>query len=150
MNNLPEIRDIYIPDGVSFFPLAYGWWVIFVSIVLFFVILKFLFWGIRTSRKFYALKQLKQIDTKSPVAAAIEMSELLRRICAFKYKEASALYGEKWIDFLNEHTSHKISSSTADLLVSAPFMKQSEDNIQNVETAEKLKEFCKIWIGANL
>ena len=24
MNNLPEIRDIQIPDGVSFFPVAYG------------------------------------------------------------------------------------------------------------------------------
>lgn len=23
MNNLPEIRDIQIPDGVSFFPVAY-------------------------------------------------------------------------------------------------------------------------------
>ena len=28
MNNLPEIRDIQIPDGVSFFPVAYGWWVV--------------------------------------------------------------------------------------------------------------------------
>ena len=27
MDNLPELRDIHLPsDGVSIFPLAYGWW----------------------------------------------------------------------------------------------------------------------------
>ena len=26
--NLPELRDIHLPEGVSAFPPAYGWWVI--------------------------------------------------------------------------------------------------------------------------
>lgn len=28
MDNLPELRDIHVPDGVSAFPPAYGWWVV--------------------------------------------------------------------------------------------------------------------------
>ena len=38
MNNLPEIRDIQIPDGVSFFPVAYGWWVVLAAGVFAFMI----------------------------------------------------------------------------------------------------------------
>ena len=40
MNNLPEIRDIQIPDGVSFFPVAYGWWVVLAAGVFAFMIIK--------------------------------------------------------------------------------------------------------------
>lgn len=149
MNNLPEIRDIYVPEGVSFFPLAYGWWVVLGGVVFFLIVLKFVFWGVRKSRKYYALKKLKQISIEEPLASAIAMSELLRRICAFKYKEANSLYGDEWIKFLNKHTSYAISDKAASLLIYAPFM-QRKDNSYDIKTAEELKEFCKHWIGANL
>ena len=32
-NNLPELRDIHLPDGVSAFPPAYGWWIMLLSIL---------------------------------------------------------------------------------------------------------------------
>lgn len=32
--NLPELRDIHLPEGVSAFPPAYGWWVILGGILL--------------------------------------------------------------------------------------------------------------------
>ena len=149
MDNLPEIRDIYIPESVSIFPLAYGWWVILSAFILFIVFIKFFIWGIRKSRKIYALNQLKKINVVKPVPAAVQMSELLRRICHFKYKEATALYGKEWLEFLNTHSSKEISGDEAKLLVYAPFMQQ-EDMLYSVETATKLKSFCRQWIGANL
>lgn len=149
MKNLPEIHDIYIPDGVSMFPLAYGWWVILSSLIAIFFLAKLILWSIRTSKKKYALNTLKNIDTSSPVDAALKMSELLRRICNVKYKKASALYGKEWIDFLNEKSSHKISGDTANLLIYAPFM-DIEDKTYQTETAVELKNFCKNWIGVNL
>ena len=36
--NLPELRDIHLPDGVSPFPPAYGWWVILGSVLLLLVL----------------------------------------------------------------------------------------------------------------
>ncbi|MBO5038775.1 MAG: DUF4381 domain-containing protein [Alphaproteobacteria bacterium] len=149
MNNLPEIRDIYIPDGVSFFPIAYGWWVLLTGLFLLFFMIKLLLLGIKKSKKHYALKTLKNINANSPVTAAIEMSELLRRICTVKYKEAAALYGQEWIDFLNNHTEDKLSGDEANLLMYAPFMKEQNSPF-NEMAAEKLKTFCKNWIGANL
>ena len=149
MNNLPEIRDIHIPDGVSFLPIAYGWWVILASIICFFLFIKLIILGIKTSKRFYALRQLKDINTEQPVIAAVKLSELLRRICHFKFKEASALYGEDWINFLNNHSTHKISDDCAKLLVYAPFM-NTNDKTYSPVIAEELKLFCKHWIGANL
>jgi len=149
MNNLPEIRDIHIPDGVSLFPLAYGWWVILLAVILLFVVIKLIMWSIKTSKKHYALKKLKQIETKNPVTSAIEISELLRRICTVKYRNASAFYGKEWIDFLNSKTSHPLSQNAAKLLMFAPFMKDN-DKTYDYKTAEELKTFCQIWIGANL
>ena len=149
MNNLPEIHDIYIPDGVSVFPLAYGWWIVLLSIICLFILFKFISWSIRTSKKYYALNKLKKIEVESPVDAAIKISELLRRICNVKFKTASVLYGDEWINFLNDHTSQKLSEQSAKLLVYAPFM-DKKDKLYNAQTASELKEFCKNWIGANL
>lgn len=149
MNNLPEIRDIHIPDGVSVFPLAYGWWIILAAIVCG----AFVFWGvmlgIKTSRKHYALKTLNETDTRNPIVAAIKISELLKRICVSKYKTASALYGKDWIDFLNSHTSLKLSGNAANLLIYAPFVGEKTRSY-TVNEADELKHFAKIWIGENL
>lgn len=149
MDNLPEIRDIHIPEGVSLFPIAYGWWVILATLIGAIVLVKLILLAIRTSKRLYALKQLKNINTENPVIAAIKFSELLRRVCHFKFKEASALYGKDWIEFLNNRTPHKISDESAKLLINAPFM-NIEDKLYSQKTAEELKTFCKYWIGANL
>lgn len=149
MNNLPEIRDIHIPDGVSFFPLAYGWWVILTVLIVGFFIFRGIMLGIKTSRKYYAIKTLNEIDTQNPITAAIKISELLKRICISQYKTASALYGKDWIDFLNSHTSSKLNDEAANLLVYAPFI--GDTNLTyTVNEADELKRFAKIWIGENL
>lgn len=149
MNNLPNIKDIHIPEGVSIFPLAYGWWVILAVVILCFLITWFAFWIFKTSRKYYALKNLEKIDTYSPVNAAIKISELLKRICLFKYKKALTLYGQDWIDFLNEHSKWRLTQNAANLLMYAPFI--STDDLSYSQTdADEIKSFAKVWIGANL
>lgn len=149
MNNQPEIRDIYIPEGVSLFPLAYGWWVIIVGLICLIFLIKFISWSIKTSKKHYALNRLKKIDTSNPIEAAVIMSDLLRRICNIKFKEAAVLYGQDWLAFLNTKTSCKISDKEANLLIFAPFIDKKSTEYTE-ETARKLKEFCRHWIGANL
>ena len=149
MNNIPEIRDIHIPQGVSIYPLAYGWWVVLVVGILSIVGMWFVFWAIKTSKKYYALKTLNNIQVSSIVSSAIEMSELLRRICNVKYTEASSLYGKEWSDFLVNKTNFKISERALNLLIFAPFMDKNS-NQYSIEDAKELKDFCKNWIGANL
>ncbi len=149
MDNLPEIRDIHIPDGVSIFPLAYGWWVILAALAAAAIAARFILWAYQTSKKNYALKQLKQIDIAAPVKAAMEMSELLRRICNVKYKNASALYGREWIVFLEKHSAANLSAKAEELLLQAPFM-QPNNKSYSIEDAQELQDFCESFIGANL
>ena len=148
MNNLPEIKDIHIHDTVSMFPLAYGWWVILLLVVLLFFIIKLVLFIIKTSRKYYAFKELEKLDSLTEIEAIIGISNLLRRICSIKYKNATSLYGKDWIDFLTKN-NNSLSKEASDLLIYAPFMNKDTTNYNSTNIKE-LKSFCKKWIGDNL
>ena len=150
MNNLPELRDIHLPaEDVSVFPLAWGWWF---CILAFFLLMfggKMFFAARRSGAKFYAVYLIERQAKNNTISAVIKMSEILRRICVKQYPEAVALSGDAWINFLQEKSKRKISQSAAQLLKNAPYIKQSEYQI-NTEDVKNLREFCLRWIGENL
>lgn len=147
--NLPLLRDIHIPEGVSAFPPAYGWWVILacvLGLILLYQIIKF----IRSkSKKLFALRLLNRIDLSNPIIAAQKISEILRRICVYKYPEALTLFNQDWINFLNSHTKTKLSKKASDLLNNAPYISTSSKSF-TYNHAEELKAFATRWIGENL
>ncbi len=148
-DNLPELRDIHLPSGdISFFPPAYGWWVLAGALsaaVLLTWLARFL---LRRSKKRYALKLLAAAR-RPDLTSAVRMSEILRRICVYKYKTAAALFGMEWIEFLNRHTKEKISGKTARLLLDAPYINANSQVYDDKDVAE-LYRFCQRWIGENL
>ena len=148
-NNLPELRDIHLPDGVSAFPPAYGWWIVVAAIIG----ILFLIWIgkiiHRKSRKLYALYLLQSIHNLNPVAAAIEMSAVLRRICVYKYPEAITLSGADWLNFINAKTKQPLEAKAAELLINAPYIRKNSPNFSS-EDAEILRSFCRKWVGENL
>lgn len=148
-NNLPELRDIHLPNGVSLFPVAYGWWLILAAIILVILMTQFVFYLRRYSKSRYAIKLLHNISLLNAVYAAEQMSEILRRICVLKYKDATTLMGKDWLNFLNEHAKEKLNGKPAELLINAPYIPQ-DSNTYSEKDAEKLREFCKQWIGGNL
>ena len=147
--NLPELRDIHIPDGVSVWPLAYGWWIILASILgVLLAIYLFMFLQ-KKSKKVYALRLLHNIHCNNSLNSVVEMSAILRRICVFKYKEATVLMGADWLNFLNAHCKIQLDGNAADLLLNAPYMKAEKNKINSADVV-KLKLFCQAWIGENL
>ena len=148
-NGQLNIRDIYIPEGVDIFPLAYGWYVILLVIFALFFAIKFWVWAFKTSKKRFALKKLKNIDINEPVEAAIKMSNLLKRVCNIKHKDATVLYGKEWVEFLSNTSKMPADKSAMELLAYAPFMDKKNSKFSKVE-ANNLKEFCKMWIGDNI
>lgn len=147
--NLPELRDIHLPADVSVWPLAYGWWLLAAGIVLGVLSVQFFLYWRRYSKSRYAVKLLNEISNRNIIAAAQEMSEILRRICIYKYKPAAALSGTEWIDFLNKHSKNSLKGKAAELLVNAPCLPE-DDNRFSTDDAECLRRFCKDWIGENL
>lgn len=147
MDNLPLLRDIHLPHPVDGFPLGYGWLLLPVLLILAFLLYRvFLYLRIK-SRRYYALNLLKSY-TDSNLNSARQISELLRRICVYKYKTAASLLNQEWITFLNEHSKNKITGKAAELLIYAPFMKDGSCFDQN--DYETLSRFAKNWIGENL
>lgn len=148
-DNLPELRDIHLPTGdISFFPPAYGWWVLagaLVFAVLIVISVRFL---LQRSKKRYALRLLEEAR-RPDLGAAVKMSEILRRICVYKYKQAAALFGMDWIEFLNRHAKEKISGKTARLLLDAPYI-NPDSKVYDEKDVAALYGFCRRWIGENL
>ena len=148
-DNLPELRDIHLPDGVSIFPLAYGWWVILIALIALWGGVKLFFVLRQKSKKLFAQKYLNKISLSSPVKAVTQMSELLRRVCVKQYPEAVVLSGKDWMNFLIAKTSAKISKKEADLLQNAPYMDEKSAEY-STQDAERVLSFCRKWIGENL
>lgn len=149
MDNLPELRDIHLPNGVSVFPPAYGWWVILFGLLALVLLYKLFVFFRQKSKKLYALKLINRIGAANAVEAALEMSEVLRRICVFKYPTAAALFGQEWLKFLNEKCKYKLDGKAAELLLNAPYI-STQSYQYSLEEVTKLREFCKQWIGENL
>lgn len=147
MDNLPLLKDIHLPDEFSNFPSGYFW---FVLLVIFSAAVFFNFsykWFYLKSKKVYALSLIKKYDENS-LEQARNISQVLRRICLLKYKDAASLFGQKWIMFLNQHSRQKITGSAADLLIYAPYVKDTDRF--SVQDFQNLKSFAARWIGENL
>ena len=148
-DNLPELRDIHIPQDLSSFPMGYGWWVIVLICIFSLIAYKFVRFAIVKSKKRYALSLLKNIALDNVQKSASAMSEILRRICVYKYPQALVLSGNEWVEFLNKNTKSKLEGKASRLLVDAPYM-PSNSKTYDAKTLQELKMFCLKWIGENL
>ena len=92
---------------------------------------------------------VKNIPLANVKKSASSMSEILRRICVYKYPEALVLSGNEWIAFLNSKSKAKLDDKTSGLLANAPYMPKTSTTY-NVEDLANLKNFCLKWIGENL
>lgn len=147
--NLPELRDIHLPSDVSMWPPAYGWFVILgVVLVSIFAYKLYKYWRIK-SRKRYALRLLSGLDKNQIILSATAISELLRRVCVYRYPEAVSLEGEEWLKFLQKHTKRQIDKESASLLLNAPYI-NPEKNSYTTQQLENLSSFAQYWIGENL
>ena len=148
-DNLPELRDIHIPQDISNFPLGYGWLVLLGILLGSFILYKITRLAVVKSRKIYTLRLVKNIPLANVQKSASKISEILRRVCVYKYPEATVLSGNDWIDFVNSKSKTKLNDKIAELLVNAPYMPKNSTTY-SIDDLAKLKIFCSKWIGENL
>lgn len=151
----PQLRDIHLPDPVSWWPPAPGWWLLLLLLLGAAVLLWWLrrryfgrFWVRRLVKA--GLNELRQIERtyraeRDNRALVRRLSALLRRICISRYprQETAALTGEDWLRLLDRHIGRaEFSRGTGRVLVSAPY--QAEPQLD----AGALLELCREWITA--
>ena len=153
------LRDIHLPDAVSWWPLAPGWWILagtaLVLVVIFFA-----------ARQYYRSKALLREANaeleiiKHQFAATNDQTELikalsvlLRRSCISFYprNETASLTGDAWLKYLDT-TSPSVSSTTTTfhdgigaILASAPYM---SDSATTKIDCDELIVLCETWLLA--
>ncbi len=149
-----NLRDIHLPEAVSWWPPAAGWWLLLAGFILLLII-------IVMARKIYLSRQLKrdisseiklikqqfqQTQNKSELAKAL--SVLLRRasISYFPGENIAGLTGENWLALLDK-TSHsqalQFQSDTGKALITAPY--QTAESLADFD-AQALIQLCESWL----
>ncbi len=141
---LAELRDIILPPDPSFWPPAFGWWVLTLLIILSVVLLIYSFRRLYTR---FARNSVVQIVTdlqnKDSQTAVAELSILLRRVALTKFPRAqvAGLTGKKWLEFLDQSgETDQFTQGPGQLLVTAPYARQK------VEDVQPLIDLCRAWV----
>lgn len=148
---LDNLADIHLPDGVSHWPLAPGWWGLIALTTLFFI--AFLFWKRHRNRNRYrhlALDELKKTyhrfsETKKTAAYLQEISLLLRRTALSAYPKTfnASIKGEEWVIWLDNTcpaTKDQFTQNFSEALILASYQKEPQVDV------EKLQQLCELWI----
>ena len=106
-NALAGLRDIHMPEPISLWPLAPGWWLVALAVVAAALIFQFVRRRLRLSARRAALGELQRLEqqyseTGDTSALASGLSALLRRVALLRGEraEVATLHGEKRAQFL--------------------------------------------------
>ncbi len=129
------LRDLHLPDSISWWPLAPGWWLTLVFVLLMVgAVLAIRYWIKRGRLKRFALTELDRLEQRyqannedlQPLVQALSI--LFRRLALTLYppQETASLTGEQWLQRLDsalEKTSeaNAFSSGVGRVLIEAPY-----------------------------
>ncbi len=133
------LRDIHLPDPVSLWPLAPGWWALMILLVTVTLLTMYFIRRYRNhkiSALYLAKQELERIKTdfninndKSNLVK--ELSELIRRlsISIFPREESAGLTGEEWLKFLDQYSDkNEFDTGIGRVLIEAPYQADPEFN----------------------
>lgn len=151
-----DLRDIHLPEPISWWPLAPGWWLLFAAIILIIVfayILRKIYLGKQLKREIAAeLENIKKYfsETGNRSQLAKSLSVLLRRasITYYPATNIAGLTGEHWLAYLDKSNQHpagskKFQSDTGRILLTAPYL---PDNASLDFDANELIQLCESWL----
>lgn len=103
---LAQLRDIHLPEAISWWPLAPGWWVVSALLIAGLAYVSHFLWQRHhafTYRR-QALAQVKQLPNDSQHQRITALFALLKRVAVSAYPELhlSSLNQAEFIDFLNQ------------------------------------------------
>ena len=147
---LAELRDIHLPEAVSLWPLAPGWWLL-LALIAAVLGLSIAVWLRRYRANLYrrqALLQLQTMQTSgSPEASAL--LALLKRTAdtAYPQRGFSSLSLAQFLEFLEQSGPNaKFSQSLASLETG---LYSSDERMSSADT-QLLVENTRIWINQHV
>jgi len=149
---LDQLADIHLPTGVSWWPLAPGWWILLGLLVI--AAIGAYLWRRRTAQNAYrviAQHQLAGIyadyqQTQNAAAYLQALSLLLRRtaLTAYPHSFNASIKGNDWLMWLDSvcpALSEKFSGDIGQLLLSSVYQKNPQIDVSG------LQELSSQWIN---
>lgn len=148
MNELP-LRDIHLPESVSWWPPAPGWWLL---MALFILLMVTGLWLYRRHRNpgirklaMRELDRIRRIDAhnQDPLETLQECSKLLRRVAMSMTgrQQSASLIGDAWRSRLHQLSDYRFSDSFINTLVDAPYQPHT-----SIDSRAMLDE-CQQWLN---
>ena len=145
---LSQLNDIQTPEQIGWWPLAWGWYLVaLVIILLLTLVVWFAVRHLRVRRaKNQALKRLKQLKPdESPLHTVKQINNILKRVVLSyaKRSDVAELSGTAWADWLNRYSApnYKINNE----FVSLAYATKCQP-----EQAEAYLQQAKLWVSKNL
>ncbi len=143
---LAELRGIHLPDPISCWPLAPGWWLV-ATLMIALIVIIVLWWRSGQVRR-AALLELsffeKQSTTDSEKINAL--TQLLRRYArhCFPQDNIVSLVGDEWLQFLDRHSSDSdFINGNGSVLALGPYQKTPAFDEAQLHT------LTRAWIKKN-
>ena len=152
--SLNDLRDIALPEKISFWPPAVGFWILLglVVIVLTHIALKkYKKWRVNAYRRagLLLLKELGDNFSDDNQEATVEnISLILKRVAlaAYSREKVASLTGDAWLGFLNESYGGKEFLEHPAVLLKDASYRQSKESIIGKDDFKKLLFLAQTWI----
>lgn len=145
------LRDIHLPDPISAWPPAIGWWLLLLALIILAVAGWFLF---KRLTRVTALKQaktlLEQIKHETATDDLEKLQQLstwLRRVAisVSPREDVASLSGQQWLTHLDSSLEGSpFSDEIGQQLISRQYQKSSANDIN----LSALFDRCETWLGA--
>lgn len=144
---LAQLKDIHLPASIAWWPLAPGWYAVFLLVLVFLAGLAFFVYRryLNSRAKKQALVLLENYaqhydkEHNGQVTSA-RISELLKRVALvyFPREQVASMHGQEWIDFLNQTGKGLDFEVVKSMLLDSPFRVNEQVNLQPLISQAKL------------
>ena len=145
------LRDIHLPEPVSWWPPAPGWWLVLIIVIGLLALIPFLIKWLRykpinktAMQAFQGIKDdYKNHQDKQQLVQ--QLSILLRRTCMSYVgrQQTASVTGQAWIAQLNQLSNENIfTNDIADTLLNAPYQPN------NTIDSDQLLQLSQQWFDA--
>jgi len=154
MDPLAQLKDIKLPDPISPWPPAIGWWILAmlalcVLVALAVMIIKYYR---KTGYRRAALRQLKQLtkvyqEERDQKKYLLNINMLLKQVCVNYYDktQVSRLTGESWLRFLDQSAGLQVfAQGPGRILAMQPYT--PDQTLLSSADLECLEQCCSAWI----
>ena len=141
--SLDKLHDIVVPEAVAWWPLAPGWYVLLLALII------AVSWtGIRLTQQWnknrFRREALNELETISPT----DLPSLVKRVCLCigQREQVASLSGEDWLHFLDQSGSTTdFTQGPGKILLTLSYSPDASIDLNSPEFSD-LKSSVRTWI----